>query len=165
MFTELVFLCLVLWKIRQSSKLREDYKLADEMQPHNHDLIGLMANDSKKYFFWMFFICFIGTCLNVLNIVENTALQSFSFAVLLPVTINNAYATFAIAAVTILAPKLILNLRIEHYGPVGSLVEKSQLSWKVAGPEDNMDASSPRRGGSQRSHYSVIVDQEPNEML
>lgn len=35
---------------------------------------------------------------------------------------------------TTLAPKLLIDLRVEYYGPVGQLTEKSYLTWNAAVP-------------------------------
>ena len=61
-----------------------------------------------------------------------------------------------IACITILAPKLFLNIRIEYYGPVGVLTKTLDvdLSWDVALPTMN-----PQEDGSDlREDLEVATD-------
>ncbi|EJD04615.1 uncharacterized protein FOMMEDRAFT_155767 [Fomitiporia mediterranea MF3/22] len=46
---------------------------------------------------------------------------------------RNAYQTIVITIITILAPKMLINLRAEYYGPVGIIA--TQLSWDAQGAE------------------------------
>lgn len=43
----------------------------------------------------------------------------------------NAYQAVVITVMTILAPKLLVNLRAEYYGPIETLTESYQLPWNV----------------------------------
>ena len=61
-----------------------------------------------------------------------------------------------IACITILAPKLFLNIRIEYYGPVGVLTKTLDvdLSWDVALPTMH-----PQEDGSDlREDLEVATD-------
>ncbi|KAL5479056.1 hypothetical protein ACEPAI_2344 [Sanghuangporus weigelae] len=157
---ELIFLVLVLWKTRKMQKIHGEYSLvAEGKTPYAVDIMAVMARDSKKYFLQMFVLCFIGACLNVIVILDNFKLHSSSLAITLPAVLSNTFVTFAVAVLSILAPELFISLRMEYYGPVGSLADKSQLSWEVAIPEGSQHA--PQESGSERrGQYSIVEDQE-----
>ncbi|KAL5496166.1 hypothetical protein ACEPAH_3083 [Sanghuangporus vaninii] len=157
---ELVFLVLVLWKARKMQAIRGEYSLVAEGKvPYAVDIMAVMARDSKKYFLQMFALCFIGACLNVIVILNNFKLHSTSLAILLPTVLSNTFVTFAVAVLSILAPELFISLRMEYYGPVDSLADKSQLSWDVAIPEGSQHAPQ-ESGSSRRGQYSIVEDQK-----
>ncbi|KAI5114918.1 hypothetical protein M0805_001667, partial [Coniferiporia weirii] len=124
---ELIFLILLLIKTRKMKKEGGEAR-GDETQPHMHDVIGLMARDSKSYFIRIFAFCTVATCFNILTFFSGDNFKSkaafIAFFILL--LQQNTILTVVIIAVTILAPKLLLNIRMEYYGPVGSLADKTQ---------------------------------------
>ena len=48
---------------------------------------------------------------------------------------SNAYQTIVITVMTILAPKMFINLRAEYYGPVGIIT--TELSWDARNTENS----------------------------
>ncbi|KAL5525379.1 hypothetical protein ACEPAF_9249 [Sanghuangporus sanghuang] len=133
---ELIFLVLVFWKTRRARAIRGEYSLVAEGKvPYAVDIMAILARDSKKYFLQIFALCFIGACLNVIVILDNFKLHSSALAIMLPAVLSNTFVTFAVAVLSILAPELFISLRMEYYGPVGSLADQSQLPWEVAIPE------------------------------
>lgn len=78
-----------------------------------------------------------------------------------PAALSNTFVAFAVAVLSILAPELFISLRMEYYGPVGSLISKSDLSWDVAIPRGSRDSDGSQGTGCfQRDQDSIIVDQE-----
>ena len=55
--------------------------------------------------------------------IQSTLVASFLDALL------NPYQTFVITLMTILAPKLLIKLRAEYYGPIGEVA--TDLSWNA----------------------------------
>ena len=75
-----------------------------------------------------------------------------------PAAQGNTALTVVIATITILAPKLFLNIRIEYYGPIGPLTEvpDTSLSWKVSSP-----MISPQDGSAPRGDLEESIDLSP----
>ncbi|KAI5117777.1 hypothetical protein M0805_000420, partial [Coniferiporia weirii] len=167
---ELIFLILLLRKTRKMKKEGGEAR-DDESQPHVHDVIGLMARDSKSYFIRIFAFCAVGTCFNILpflddvNFKSTTAVKVYSLLVVQ----QNTVLTVVIIAVTILAPKLLVNIRMEYYGPVGSLAEKTQLSWNAAVPisesanTDSLDATVGAVDDEDASHAQFRLKTSSDE--
>ncbi|OCB88879.1 hypothetical protein A7U60_g3974 [Sanghuangporus baumii] len=157
---ELIFLVLVFWKTRRARAIRGEYSLvAKGKVPYAVDIMAVLARDSKKYFLQIFALCFIGACLNVIVILDNLKLHSSSLAIVLSAVLSNTFVIFAVAVLSILAPELFISLRMEYYGPVGSLADQSQLPWEVAIPEGSQHAPQDS-GSSRRGQYSIVEDQE-----
>ncbi|KAI5117778.1 hypothetical protein M0805_000421 [Coniferiporia weirii] len=161
---ELVFLILVLVKTRKMKKVGGEYSLvSDEAQPYAHDIIGLMARDSKSYFIRIFAFCAVGTCCNLLTLFSGDKFKSKAavIAFFLLLVQQNTILTVVIIVVTVLAPKLLLNIRMEYYGPVGSLADKTQLSWNPTVPlsesanADSLDAAVGAVDGSEEREPSL----------
>ncbi|EJD05218.1 uncharacterized protein FOMMEDRAFT_154433 [Fomitiporia mediterranea MF3/22] len=131
-FFEMILFVLTLWKSVQlkRSKLAMDNP-RDEL-PRAEHIITLMARDSIMYFAIIFSICLLGAIL-VFIADESPVSINNPFFVDFNKFGSNAYQTIVITIVTILAPRMLINLREERYGPVGII--PTALSWDVCVPE------------------------------
>ncbi|KAL5525342.1 hypothetical protein ACEPAF_9212 [Sanghuangporus sanghuang] len=82
-----------------------------------------MAKDSLAYFAIIFTVCLIGATL--VFVVEH----HINAVTLFIGNQMNAYETIVITMMTILSPKLVLNLRAAYYGPPEDVA--TQLAWNA----------------------------------
>ncbi|PAV15952.1 hypothetical protein PNOK_0881000 [Pyrrhoderma noxium] len=122
---ESLFLFLIIRRTRQLKKMSGDYSLVnDGAMARGGGITSVMARDSKKYFLMIFIVFFIATCSTVfLLLVTLVSNRVTVISLFVPAAQGNTALTVVIATITILAPKLFLNIRIEYYGPIGPLTE------------------------------------------
>ncbi|KAL5525381.1 hypothetical protein ACEPAF_9251 [Sanghuangporus sanghuang] len=125
---ELLLFILVLRKCKKAEGRGEPRRYT--LRSRNPDMIMLMARDSTSYFAVIFSLCLAGT---VLGFVTEMGNVWTSFKVFLASQMN-AYQTLVLTAMTILAPKLLINMRAEFYRPVGGYLnsQTTQLTWNIA---------------------------------
>ncbi|EJD04614.1 uncharacterized protein FOMMEDRAFT_155766 [Fomitiporia mediterranea MF3/22] len=128
-FVELLLFLPVLYKTVCMRKFSFPIHISRDNPPKKEDIITLMARDSIVYFAVIFSICLLGAILVFISEripKDSDASEFLSFN-------SNTYLTVAITIITILAPKMLINLRAEYYGPVGLIA--TQLSWNAQAPE------------------------------
>ncbi|KAL5520283.1 hypothetical protein ACEPAG_9496 [Sanghuangporus baumii] len=112
-FVELLLFLLVVLKAGCRERIRSMMRKSEGQPSQPLDVTTSMAKDSISYFAITFTVCLIGVAL-VFTVEKHSM---------------NAYETIVITIMTILAPKLILNLRAAYYGPPEDIA--TQLTWNV----------------------------------
>ncbi|EJD05101.1 uncharacterized protein FOMMEDRAFT_154282 [Fomitiporia mediterranea MF3/22] len=121
---ELLLFVLVLWKTIQVKGLKFPTWISRSTNgPRTtQDIATLMARDSVVYFAVIFSVALLGSVLTFLS--ERSDSRGF---LLVFFRDSNAYQTIVITIMTILAPKMLINIRAEYYGPVGIIA--TEISW------------------------------------
>ncbi|OCB92224.1 hypothetical protein A7U60_g375 [Sanghuangporus baumii] len=125
-FVELLLFLLVTFKA-QVGKVHRNVLHGPGIFSDTNDIATAMARDSVAYFAAIFTACLAGTILvftSERNVFGRFS-EFFNF-------IRNAYEIIVITIMTILAPKLILDLRARYYGT--EEVKSTQLSWNFEAP-------------------------------
>ncbi|KAI5117730.1 hypothetical protein M0805_006215 [Coniferiporia weirii] len=128
---EFILFVMVFMKYRQTKSDRIILSLTagSVAESRMHDITTIMAKDSTTYFAIIFTICFIGTCVSFVTQGKNMANNPIAVTM---GTQLNAYETLTVVIMTLLAPNLLLKLRVEYYGPTEEI---SLATWNAAEPE------------------------------
>lgn len=77
--------------------------------------------------------------------------------------LQNTILTGSLLLMAVLAPKLLLNIRMEYYGPVGSLAENTRRNWDISfAPADDIDEDETevsRRDLSSNMPTNIVCSQ------
>ncbi|KAL5520282.1 hypothetical protein ACEPAG_9495 [Sanghuangporus baumii] len=122
-FVELLLFLLVVLKAGCRERIRSMMRMSNSQPSRQHDVTTSMARDSISYFAIIFTICLIGATFTFAAEHHSNTIILFIYREL------NAYETIVITMITILAPKLILNLRAAYYGPPEDIT--TQLTWNA----------------------------------
>ncbi|KAL5498432.1 hypothetical protein ACEPAH_2574 [Sanghuangporus vaninii] len=122
-FVELLLFLLVVLKAGSRERIRSVMRKSNSQPARPLDVTTSMAKDSISYFAMIFTMCLIGATLVFIVEHHSNAVTSFIG------TQMNAYETIVITIMTILAPKLVLNLRAAYYGPPEDVT--MQLVWNA----------------------------------
>ncbi|KAL5479030.1 hypothetical protein ACEPAI_2318 [Sanghuangporus weigelae] len=125
-FVELLLCLLVVFKAGNWERIRCMMHKSNSQPSPTRDVTTAMARDSVAYFAIIFTVCSVGTVIAFTVQFRINDITSFIYHEL------NAYETIVITLVTILAPNLILNLRMAYYGPPED--GSTYLSWNVQVP-------------------------------
>ncbi|KAL5498437.1 hypothetical protein ACEPAH_2579 [Sanghuangporus vaninii] len=131
-FAELLLFLLVIFKA-QVGKVHKNVLHGPGIFSDTNDIATDMARDSVAYFAAIFTDCLANSPIVLLLFPEYSAYlpkfgrfsEFFNF-------IRNAYEIIFITIMTVLAPKLILDLRSRYYGT--EEVKSTQLSWNFEAP-------------------------------
>ncbi|KAI5117673.1 hypothetical protein M0805_002071 [Coniferiporia weirii] len=152
---ELILFIMVLMKTRHEKRnhgtLQTSSTLRGGERSHSQDIITAMARDSTSYFAIIFTICLAGTCLSFVTEIRNDFESDIYFLI---DSLLNAYQTFAVATMTILAPNLLIRLRMECYGHADTKTNSAALTpmaWNVAS-----HVSGPGGLGEEGEHGSTV---------
>ncbi|KAL5479031.1 hypothetical protein ACEPAI_2319 [Sanghuangporus weigelae] len=148
-FVELLLFLLVVLKVGCRERIGSVMRKSNCQPSRPLDVTTSMAKDSISYFAIIFTICLIGAALVFAVEYHSNGVTSFIGSQM------NAYETIVITMMTILAPKLILNLRAAYYDPPEDVA--TQLTWNV-----HMSTSSTTNGGLEsfcvREELESFVD-------
>ncbi|EJD04941.1 uncharacterized protein FOMMEDRAFT_154089 [Fomitiporia mediterranea MF3/22] len=128
---ELLLFLLILWKTIQLKKFRIP-TCNPQSKGHlanTQDITTLMARDSIMYFAIIFSVCLLGA---IISFIRERGLTDSKISIFLFYN-QNAYFTIAVTVMTILAPKMLINIRAEYYGSAG--ITATELSWDVQNAE------------------------------
>ncbi|EJD05196.1 uncharacterized protein FOMMEDRAFT_154411 [Fomitiporia mediterranea MF3/22] len=134
-FVELLLFLPVLcqWKSLQMRKTKLPMRISGHGPLKAQDVMTLMARDSIVYFAVIILCCLLPTIIYFTSEgLDNSGVHlSYSIVVFFEDTAleSNAYQTIVITIMTILAPKMLINLQAEYYGLVWIIA--TELSWDI----------------------------------